>query len=356
MEIHTKDKLITRIISGTIRYKTAHQIITLKPPSPEIRYIAEELYSEALESAENEGLYSEQELMDMLIEEQLWSVTEEDRLIACMKDLDELKLKYFQIKFKANERRTIKEALTKVKEEIGKLQNLKHRYDYLTCHGYAASVKMKFLTGMSAHNENGPLFKSEAEYLDYDGSLINNLLLHLQENIITESMYRELARTDPWRNIWATRKATFSVFNVAATELTDEQRHLSTWSIVYDNIYESADCPSQSVIEDDDALDGWFITQRKKREDVEEQSERERILKDPRLANAHEVYLIAQSPEDVKEINKLNTTAALALRDKRINAVKQKGGTINELEMPDTKQRLLTAFNERYKNRIANGS
>lgn len=356
MEIHTREKLISRIVSGTIRYKSPHQTITLKPPSLEIRYIAEELYSEALESAENEGLYSEQELMDMLLEQELWSVVEEDRLIACMKDLDELKLKYFQIKFKANERRKIKEAIALTKDEISKLQNLKHRYDYLSCNGYAASIKMKFLIGMSAHTINGPLFKNETEYLDYDGSLINNLLLYLQENAINETMYRELARTEPWRIIWNTRKATFSVFNCCAAELTDEQRHLSTWSIVYDNIHESSDCPSQSIIDDDDALDGWFITQRKKREDVEEQSERERILKDPRLANAHEVYLIAQNHEDAKEINKLNTTAALSLRDKRISTVKQKGGTLNELEMPDTKQRLMVAFNERQRNRTANGS
>ena len=36
------------------------------------------------------------------------------------------------------------------------------------------------------------------------------------------------------------------------------------WSKMYDNVQESIDAPIQSVMEDDDALDGWFIVQNRK--------------------------------------------------------------------------------------------
>jgi hypothetical protein len=35
---------------------------------------------------------------------------------------------------------------------------------------------------------------------------------------------------------------------------------------MYDNVYESMECPPDEVIKDDDMLDGWFIQQHKDRE------------------------------------------------------------------------------------------
>lgn len=351
MEAYIKDKLIARISSGTIRYKTASQILTLRPLSAETKYIGEEMYEEAYLSAQSEGLYNEVELMRMLLDNDLWSGPEEDRLVTCLKNLDEFKLKYFQIKFKENERKKVKEAIALTKTEILNLQNRKHKYDYLTCSGYAAAVKLRFLTAMSIHT-TAPMFSSVYDYLDYDGSLINKVLMHLQENLISEVAFRELARTEPWRIVWNTRKACANVFDCAAVGFTDEQRQLVTWSIVYDNVHESSDCPAESIISDDDALDGWFISQRNKREKNDMESEKDRILNNPRLKDAHEIYLMAETAADAKAINAMNDDATQALVQKRIETVKKKGGTLHELEMPDTKQRLTIAFNERFKKHM----
>ena len=57
-----------------------------------------------------------------------------------------------------------------------------------------------------------------------------------------------------------------SLFNRPSVELTKDQLSLSSYSTLYDNVYESHECPNEKIIDDDDCLDGWLIQQRRKSE------------------------------------------------------------------------------------------
>ena len=64
--------------------------------------------------------------------------------------------------------------------------------------------------------------------------------------------------------------------------------------MMYDNIQEAAETPSEDVINDDDVLDGWFIVQRKKREVESAQNDFENSTKNERIKGAGEVFCICK--------------------------------------------------------------
>jgi hypothetical protein len=74
--------------------------------------------------------------------------------------------------------------------------------------------------------------------------------------------------------------------------------------MLYDNIGESMDSPSDDVIEDDDAIDGWLIQERRKRDKESNKYKLDGF--DDKHSNADEVYIMASSQEETDEIYDLN--------------------------------------------------
>ena len=117
---------------------------------------------------------------------------------------------------------------------------------------------------------------------------------------------------------------------------------------MYDNIYEHPECPSDSIVSDDDALDGWTIVQKRKHEKSKSQNSIDNI--NPNLKKAQEVFLMADNKEDIDNILSLNSPESL-------NRIKQKVATINavgsidDLNMPDTQLELRNQANNQFKNR-----
>ena len=99
-----------------------------------------------------------------------------------------------------------------------------------------------------------------------EDSFLDLILSKINEHRIDESEYRDLARNEPWRSYWNIAKS--SVFGIPVIDFSEEQKTLCVWSKVYDNVYESSECPPENCINDDDYLDSWFIIQRRKRKQV----------------------------------------------------------------------------------------
>lgn len=353
MDFAQRETLVYRILSGCLQVLVANKVYLVKGLSPYCRYLAGKIYQRAYEEAAEDGLYDDDELMDFLLDNNLWTIEEENKLEQIQKDLEELKVKYFQIKFRSNEKSKVKVAIKTCKQELQRLYSKRHFYDYLSRSGYATLVKNKYLVGKSLYfKSNSPVFKSDRSYFQYSGNIISEIISTLQDESLTENQYREIARNEPWRSVWGSRKATVGVFSVPAAELTDEQRTLSIWSSIYDNVHESADCPSDEVINDDDMLDGWFIVQRRKRDQDMNKREGEGLIKNRAISNADEVYIKADTPEDARRIESMNDAGAAAIKRRRMGIVHQKGGTAREIDMPDTQQKLNVAIGQKYKQTI----
>lgn len=119
---------------------------------------------------------------------------------------------------------------------------------------------------------------------------------------IEDEDIRELALDDEWRSIWDVRKEV-PIFSVKAYELTQEQRSLIKWSNFYDSIIQCPDCPSEEMLKDKYAVDGWLIS-RKKEKEYDGKS------------GSSEVFIHATSPDDLSRINDLNSKQSRQVKEK----------------------------------------
>jgi hypothetical protein len=149
--------------------------------------------------------------------------------------------------------------------------------------------------------------------------------------LLGDAQTRQIAKSPAWKMLWAAGK-TESLFGKGAIYLTDEQLSVINWSRMYDSVYESAECPSEIVLDDDDLLDGWLITQSKKRE-----AEKNQQLGNNKGSNKpglQETFIPAETAEDAARIDSMNDPGARATKQQRVRLA-QKHGQVKEENMPD---------------------
>jgi hypothetical protein len=130
--------------------------------------------------------------------------------------------------------------------------------------------------------------------------------------------------------------------------LTDDQRTLINISRMYDSIYDHAECPSDNIIDDDDMLEGWMIFQKRKNEQLKNQQKVDNL--NPKLKNAQEVFLMADSKESFEEIMSLNSPEAKYKIKEKLAYI----GTVGEVkdsQLPDVQRDLQNKANQMRKNR-----
>src|SRR5690606_30724708 len=129
-------------------------------------------------------------------------------------------------------------------------------------------------------------------------------------------------------------------FGMPDCELNDEQRRLIVWSKMYDSIRESMDAPTENVIQDDDALDGWMLVQKKKREKDRRAEQVESSIKSDRIRNSQDVMIKTWNQEDAEKITELNDEQGNMFRKMRVGQIK-KSGSLEAKDMADLKIRKL---------------
>jgi hypothetical protein len=349
MEPHERELLVARIASGSLRCRVAdhrgrEQSLLIKRPSRDRVYAAWEVYAQALAQAQVEGLYGEAELLGLLLSQGLWGSRQQELLDQLPDQIDELKLQLYRAAFRSDDRESLRKHLAVARGRLTELLAERHALDHISCHGAAAMARARYSLGASLYRPTTgtPVFQ-EDDFWDRPSVLLDNVMAFYAGARLEEPVYRELARTEPWRSLWATRKVESSLFGVAVCDHTEEQRSLVTWSQVYDNAHQHPECPADLVLEDDDLFDGWMVEQRRKRR---EQAPLDAGVANERIRNSQEVYLVAQTPADAHKVQGLNDAEARCVSRQRFEAL-ARHGELNETEMPDTKARFRQELNAR---------
>jgi hypothetical protein len=337
MELWERSRHINRIISGQMRLSINQEIFYIKTPTRIQRCIAEEIFHDHFDQAELSGAFTEDELLDFLNKKNIWQEDDDNILKILERDIENLKVGLYQLITKTNERKSVRKALEKAKVEHQRLLILRHSYDHITCLGIATSARRRYLLGCSIYNSNGEAYWDENGWEQPDG-LLDKVMFKISQNEIIETQYRELACHDPWSSIWSANKYCGGrVFDVAAVDLSDEQRILLNWSDLYDSIRSHPDSPGEDVFNDDDMLDGWLIIQRRRRQENQAQKDGDRFLNNEKIRNAGEVFVPVDSLEGAQRVHQMNDAIAkMNLKEKFgvINKVGEEG--IQEQHMPDT--------------------
>jgi hypothetical protein len=344
VEHHLRELHVARILLGRLRVQACGRPFVVRAPTREERYLAQEAYCEALREAELEGLYSEPELLDFLRRHGLWTDTDQRDLDAVTHDLDELKIALYQSGFRSHERQRVRGALAEARRRQMALLARRHAYDDRTAHAHAAARRERHLVGPCLLLPDGtPAFAHPGQFWDEPGRLLDEVIQARLLARIPATTFRELARTEPWRGVWSCRESEGGVFGVPAADLTEEQRELASWSRLYDSVLAHPSHPSSAVIEDDDALDGWLLLQDRDRKRAEDRADASTVV-GGKIGNCQEVFVMADTPEDARRIDSLNTESARRVRESRLRHLAARG-ELDEADMPDTRMRLLLAAN-----------
>ena len=118
---------------------------------------------------------------------------------------------------------------------------------------------------------------------------------------------------------------------------------------MYDNAYESMESPSDEVVADDDMFDGWMIFQRRQREKDKKQQE---VGKMSGSNHGGEVFVVAESAEDVERIQSLNDFGTRKQLQQKFKYIKEQEGPVQDKDLPDVKMALRRQAAEEFKNSI----
>lgn len=316
---HTRELFIYRIINRFIRYKE----LKIVSPSQECLYDAQQLYCDIYNEAIEYEILTEKEIVEWMIERGEWSEYDNNQLTKVIPNHIEYFLK--EVYHNIGNKKQLKQIYVPfniARKSLTDLFNKKNIYSHLTAEGLALFSKFQYIIEKTTLKD-GRLY-DWANYSIYD------IMSYIYSSHIEESVIRSIARNSPWIDIWNASKKTSCLFDGPSTNFTDEQLRLIKWSSLYDNISELPDCPIDKVIENDDALDGWFLIKKEEREKERNLNKAEDIAGVNK--GAQEVFLVTRQDEDEsdtrltrEQIYNLNDPSSRAIIKNRFETIKKKG-------------------------------
>lgn len=111
---------------------------------------------------------------------------------------------------------------------------------------------------------------------------------------------------------------------------------------MYDSVHQSMDCPSDEIIKDDIAIDGWFLEQNKKRE--QEQLKEKAESKLSKTKGGGDLFLMAHNKEEVDNIISMNTPQGKQTLKSLANDLNNKGD-LQESQLTHVKNNIQMAIN-----------
>jgi hypothetical protein len=332
--------LIARIIAGCLRFSVDGKRYLIRQPGRLRRYKAQQVYQEALSDGLSEELYSDQEIDSMLRSNGLWSDDKQKEIDTLNKDIEKLKVGLFKAFFKSKERDLIRSALLAAKQQLASLYAQKNVYSAMGATGFAQVARTRYLVGSGLFDDKGKRIWKDDDFYKGNDSLLDDAVTAYSEAQILDHTMRAIARSDAWLSVWNCKNNCLDIFGKSAVDLTEEQRTLLSWSQLYENVGEHPNPPHEDAIRDDDAFDGWLIIQRKERERQRKEATAEGILSGMNLPDSGEIFLVAETDEDLQNIESLNSPQAAAIKRERLAHIAKKG-EVEEQHMPDSKREIM---------------
>lgn len=320
---------INSLISGIVIFKIGREYIYVKPASAEDKTFADFFSQEQYDDALIDGIWTQLDAENHLIEMGYWSKDDNKILEEIENNVDNMKADYFNHFYNSTTKTYIEKNINKQNKRYQELYNKKYTFYDKTCEYLKRYSFLSYLLQKNSFLQNGDLaskyYSIQILYNKYT-STTNEL----NENI------RKITKTNEWKNRWFSLK--HDIFENELSSLTDCQLSIVSWSNYYDSIYQSMDKPEDSIIEDDIALDGWSIVQRRKRKEEEKKRNAEKMLPE-KMQNAGEIFIPAKNAKEVSDIMSLNDGYGIS-KIKSLRKDLQENGVISESELTSTRQEL----------------
>jgi hypothetical protein len=344
-----REQLVYRLLYGEDLLEIRGELYKLLNPSPKVMVLANRVYEQTIRKCRFEPWLKEREVLGILVKNGFVSPDIDNNLKEITKRIDDLKVELYQSMFRTDQYDKTRKMLDAVKNKHLEMNQSRHCLDYLTLKGYAESVRREYITFSTLYH-----YETDTRVWDswenVDTKLMESVLFEAVNHIITISELRDAARNDPWRSYWTTSKG--RPFSVPSSQLSDDQRAVIQFSMMYENAQKHPECPPDDVIEDDDLFDGWMIQERRKRE-------KDQMTKqvDNRLGGRHEkadeVYVVAQGrteekrKEDVERIHGMNDIRGSIVKKQRAAQLKRTG-ELRDAQFADRKLEIQQELNQKF--------
>jgi hypothetical protein len=313
---------LDRVLSGKVYLRVSDDLVCVHPPDAELRYLADFLSQDVYDEAIRAGSLTLQELEIFLRAEGLWSKEDEDLLEKISSDLETLKLDYFNSFHFKRKLITIKEEINRRKRQYREIANKRMYLSEYTAESAQVLWRESYIVERTAKLAGGG-----GAVVKYG---INKVLGEYRSSQLSDDVLRRVAKSDDWRPRWVAMKKGVNPF--LSSDLTNEQLALVTWSTMYDSIHESMDCPTDDVIQDDTALDGWLIHQSRKRKSEKMQEQNQ--------GQGAEVFVPTNyrstGQVDDKDVINMNSPQAKTAFKHKMGELKRRGA-MNELDYSGTR-------------------
>lgn len=342
--MENKELLLHQTVTGRTRCEVLDRVYYVCAASPAHRMEAAHIYENTIYEASFQGVLTDEEMVEVMIQNDLWSMDEETELESAPSRMDALKVEMYQrhTSFQSRRVEQARRMLTRLRKRHGELAFRRHQYDLHTQNGLAHTFRLQYLISRSTKDvdDNVCDFDSQPEWL------LRLLLENYMRHKPGEDDLRALAQYDKWRMIWSSGRHEGRVFGIPSIWFTDEQQTLIAWSKLYDNIQEHPEPPAKEIIEDNDLLDGWIIVEQRKRE----KEQREKAGGGNKQGN-QEVYIPVETAEDAQRVEAMNEKSVAFIKRQRMAALK-KDGVVKEQHMPDSKQEISVQAAQQFRDRM----
>ena len=319
LSISKRQLLVNKIILGETHFQILGKDYIHKTPSRVTLYKAELVYQDAIEENKYLGLLSNNETKPTLIGLGLWSADADKTLEGCEKAIKDSCVELYRAAFDFKKQKDIRRRLESLRKRQSDMTTRLHYLDSTTIEALATLQKTQYIVVNSVYHDDKLIDNDDVSLLTQVINEINNYNIKIEE-------FKQLAKTDPWRGIWSVDKE--NVFGQPACDLTEEQRTIISLSKFYDSIYEHPDCPNDTVLNDEDMLEGWLIIQQREREAERRKQSADSILgltDKMKNATSNEVMVVASSREEAAEINNQNDMSGQMIKMERMAVIKSKG-------------------------------
>lgn len=334
--------LIHRIINRCLIFYYNDEEYILYQPDKNIRYRAEILYDQVINNEKYDEWPRLKDTENTLLRLGLWNMDTSALITNLEKAIENSKVDLYQNFKILPHRKRYQKQIEKNRKRLRDINDLKHTFDSNTLEAHAANIKNQFIICETLKKQEKKVFNKE----DIDSILFDRILSTINHYTIDIKDFKELARSQIWKSYWNADKS--NVFSGSVDTWTDDQRVLVNISRMYDSVYEHTECPDEDIINNDDALDGWMIHQ--KRENKKHKKQKQLQSSNPKLNNAQHVYLPADKKEDISDILELNTGEAKAMYEMDQKALKEaaaKGETVlKDYQLPSTMHRVRQELNQ----------
>jgi hypothetical protein len=314
----TIEKDLYRIITGRLQFARDGLFLYINDPDPELKINSYSVYDRIYEDSMKSEIPTSSEMMELLVNKDLWTPMDDRKAEEKRKKIEDLKVSAFERYFKNKELRNIKLRINALEQERASLLSKRNQYHRETCEGLAEEERRTWLILNSVTDKDG-------NKIELDASQESEVIDCYIENIITLEKIRAIARNEPWRSMWLAGNKVGDLFGKPSTQFSDYQLSLCSNSNMYDGVYQSPECPPQEVINDDDCLDGWFIKQSREREEDRKKSNSKNVLKNQKIANSQEVFIMAKDREEADKIYDMNNDMSKQIIGQRSSKIEEKG-------------------------------